>query len=392
MRSIMLAFACKQQYHALRAAAAAGHEVHVLGQDCARGLRLSRYCASYRNFDFDPLSQPIDAALTEITHWTRKLSADYILPSDIVSTRLLAALAERLPVPTCLLPDAACFDKLNDKWRFYRFCKEHDIKVPQTWLFNDMDKLKAAVHDGSVPFPFIVKPLGAMGGAGMYKIKEKADLVFLEAVKYKPFLVQKLIIGDDIGINILAHKGRIGAYSIQRNQDDRYIFIHHARLLEEVSRLVAASEFNGLANFDTMVERATGEIYLLECNPRVWMSIFASSVAGINFLKMSLNPESINFDRPQFIANKEVSRASTVNLLMKMITEFKGHKSVNYNLLKYNFADPVGKKFCWDRRYDDAALTPGSRGSIDHQVAVLAALSANDDLIKGPERPHVEIG
>jgi predicted ATP-grasp superfamily ATP-dependent carboligase len=346
----------------------------VLGQNCARGLKYSRFCSSYHTFDFDPLSQPVDEALAEITRWARKLSADLILPSDIVSTRLLTALAGRLPVPTCALPDPACFDLLNDKWRFYEFCKAHGVRVPQTWLFDDMDKLKAAVDEGSVPFPFIIKPLGAMGGSGMCQIREKADLKLLDAITYKPFLAQQLITGGDIGINIFANKGRIGAYAIQRNLPDKFAFIRYDQLLDEASRIAAASGFHGLANFDAMREETTGDIYLLECNPRVWMSIFASTVAGINFVKMSLNPDSVNFNNPQCIVDREVSRTSTMKMLGKLVTKSGPHKSADYNLLKYNLADPVGRRCCWQKEFDDAALVPGSPGSIDYQVTALAAL------------------
>ena len=376
MRAIMLAFACKLQYHVLRATAAAGYSVHVLGQGCAQGLKHSRFCSSYNTFEFDPLSQSLDDAHEEISRWARNLSADIILPSDIVSTRLLAALSGRLSVPTCALPDPAVFDMLNDKWQFYKFCKSHGVKVPQTWLFEDIGQLTDAINEGSVPFPFIVKQHDSMGGSGVVKINDKADAKLLDTVKYKPLLVQKLVVGEDIDIACIAYRGRIGAYAIKRYLPKKYVFVQHAPLLAEASRIIAASGFHGIAHFDAVREESTGDVYLLECNPRVWMSIFSCIVAGMNFVKMNLDPALLDFDNPPHIVGSEVdSQSSTVQLLAKLITEHNTNKSADYNLLKYNLADPVGKKYITQTRFDDGILASGSPGSIGHQTAFLARLS-----------------
>ncbi len=376
MRAIMLAFACRQQYHVLRAAAAAGYSVHVAGKDCARGLKYSRYCSSYHQFDFDPLTQSLDDALGEINRLVKNLSADLILPSDIISTRLLAALAGRLPVPTCALPDTECFDTLNDKWRFYRFCTEHGVRVPQTWLFEDTGQLKEAVLAGTVPFPFIVKPHDFMGGLNILRIADQSGLKLLDGLKYKPLLVQKLIIGDEVDISTLSNGGRIGAYAIQRNLPDKYIFVRNDQLLAEASRIVEASKFNGLAHFDAIMERASGNVYMIECNPRAWYSIFASTIAGLNFIKMSLDPGSLDLVNPQCIVDKEVPADKfSVKALVQLMTKFSFSKTY-CGFLKYTLADFTGRVLAWRALPDDSRLMPGSAGSVENQVEALAAISA----------------
>ena len=379
MRAIMLAFWCKQQYHTLRAAAAAGYSVHVLGRDCAEGLKYSRFCSSYHTFGFDPLSQSLDDALAEITRWAKQLSADLILPSDSISTRLLAAIADRLPVPTCALPAPGVFDMLDNKWQFYQLCKNNGVRVPQTWLFEDVNALKAALIDGAMQFPLIIKPVDFGASFGIHRIEDKTDLKALEKVQYKPIIVQKMITGKEVDISVIANKGRIGAYAIQRNlPTDKYQFIRHDPLLAQASRAVEASGLHGLAHFDAIEEASTGDVYLIECNPRPWMSIFASTVAGLNFIKLSINPESLDPATPFGLIDKEVDGGrSTKGLLKKVIIKLIKERHINkpdYNLLKYNLADPVGKKYCWRSRFDDLLLPPESPGSIQHQVASLAAL------------------
>jgi len=348
MRILMLAFSCEQPYHTLRAAAAAGHKVHVLARGGGENLKYSHYCASYHHFNFDPVSCSHDDALAEITRCVHEVSADLIMPTDINSTRLLTALAGRLPVRTPALPDAASFDMLNDKWKFYRFCKEHGLSAPQTWLFEDVDTLKKAIIEKEVPLPIIVKPVDSSGGIGIYQIKDKADLDRVDKVQYKPLLVQKMIVGEGIDISVLANKGRITAYAIQRNLPDRYLFIRQDALLTQASRAIEASGFNGLAHFDAILERETGDIYLIECNPRAWMSIFAALVAGLNFIELSIDDKSFDPAKPLCIIDKEVDDCGSTKMLlkkiiMKLIKERRLNKP-DYNLLKYNLADPVGKK------------------------------------------------
>jgi biotin carboxylase len=375
-RALLLAFACRQQYHVLRAAAAAGYSVHVLGKDCARGLKYSRYCAGYQDFNFDAVFQSPGAALAEITRHAERVKADVILPSDIVSTRLLSALAGHLPTPTCALPDPACFDMLNDKWRFYQFCREHGVRVPQTWLFEDAERLRAAVREGSVSFPFIIKPHNAMGGQGIHRIQNSADLHLLESAKYKSLLVQKLIVGDEIDISLLAHKGRIGVYAIQRNLPERYVFVRHEQLLAQAARAAEAGKFHGLAHFDAIEEKATGDIYLIECNPRAWYSIFAATVSGLNFIKLSLETEKLELDNPPCIADTYVPTSRSTLALVKKIIKKRGIDQAELRLLAYDLADPQGKRYSMQPSFDDMLLPPSSPGSVSGQIAALAAMGA----------------
>lgn len=367
MRVLMLAFSCEQPYPVLRAAAAAGYSVHVLGQQSAVRLKYSRYCSSYRDFNFDILSGSLDEALAVMARRIKEVSADLVLPADAVSTRLLVALAGRLPVPTPALPDAACFDMLNDKWQFHRFCMQHGLNTPQTWLFEDVNALKTALAAEGMPFPVIVKPLDCAGGFGIREIKNKADLKILDSVQYKPLLAQKLIeVEELVDISILAHKGRTRAYAIQRNLPDKYQFIRHDKLLAQASRVIEESGFQGLAHFDAVVEKMTGDLYLLECNPRPWMSLSAATVAGLNFIKMSIDPDSHDSAEPFCLVDEEVD-GSTRKLLKKVIMGLVKGRNTNkldHALLKYSFADPLGKKL--------------SRKIIsdEYQIGALAALRA----------------
>ncbi|HEU0217099.1 MAG TPA: hypothetical protein VFQ90_10585 [Stellaceae bacterium] len=114
MNGLMLAFSYTLPYHVMRVAAAAGLRVHVLGAGPARGLGASRCCRGYR--ETRSCGDP-EILLAEIGELIDRQRIDVVLPSDDVSTRMLAALADRLPVRCVPLPDLATFDLLNGKWR-----------------------------------------------------------------------------------------------------------------------------------------------------------------------------------------------------------------------------------------------------------------------------------
>lgn len=381
MNALMLAFAARQQYHAMRTTANAGYNIHMLGKYHAHGLKYSRYCKTFHELKFDAQLQPLEEALKEIDYWCKKLSIDTILPSDIVSTRLLIALADRLPVHTCSLPSEQSFDMFNDKWEFYQFCQKNNVRVPRTWLFNNIDELKEAISKNNLSYPFITKPKDGMGGYGICKIKSAEDLSLLNNINYKPILVQKLIIGQEIDISIVAHHGNIGAYSIQRNPHPKYIFLQHDDLLAQARIATESSKFHGLAHFDAMEEDGSGMIYIIECNPRVWYSINISDMCGINFVKMNIKTENLDTQNPKFIDEKQVvvGKKNILKLLLQLVKTFKISET-DWNFLKYSLSDPIGKYVAFLPRFNDGNLAAGAEKSIEKQAAQLSAIAKSSPI------------
>ena len=85
----MLAQSFQAPYRVMRCAAATGAKVFLFCNDEARSLALSRFCAGYRDFGFEPEPAP-DAAAAEIESFCRAHKIDMILPADAIATRLLA--------------------------------------------------------------------------------------------------------------------------------------------------------------------------------------------------------------------------------------------------------------------------------------------------------------
>jgi biotin carboxylase len=289
MNGLMVAFAFGLPYHVLRTATAAGLRVHVLGSGPSRGLRASRHCASYRRSAVGGNGErDHEILLSEIEEVVRRRGIDLVFPSDDVSTRLLAAVRDRLPVRSSPLPDLATFDLLNDKGNFTRFALDHGVRVPQGWCYASVDELRRDLMAGSLALPVTVKPTNQSGSRGVIHIREAGELGQLDEVDYRPVLVQRHIVGETIGISAICRDGKILAHATQRRDDRQFQLFANPDLVANVERLVAATRLNGPANFDAVLEDKTGLAYIVECNPRYWFTIYMSMIVGLNFFECAL--------------------------------------------------------------------------------------------------------
>ncbi len=287
---LMIAFAFTLPYHVLRTAAAAGVRVHVLGSGPSRGLRASRFCASYRKsrvrWDGEP---DHEAILDEIAEIARRRAIDVVFPSDDVSTRLLAAIRDRLPVRSSPLPDLATFDLLNDKGNFTRYALDHGVRVPQCWLYDRAEEVRRDLLAGALAFPVTVKPTNRSGSAGVIHIRGRSEMAQLDSVDYHPILVQRHIVGETIGISVVCRDGKVLAHATQRRDDRRFELFANPDLVRNVEKVVAATRLNGPANFDAVLEDSSGLAYIVECNPRFWYTIYLPMILGLNFLKFAVD-------------------------------------------------------------------------------------------------------
>src|SRR5579862_5216200 len=342
MKCLMVAFAFVLPYHVLRTATAAGHRVHVLGNGPSRGLRWSRHCASYSRSG-EAATGPAERLRDEIAACVGRHGIDIVIPSDDISTRLVAGLRGELPVPTSLIPDVATFDLLNDKARFTRFCAEHDVRAPQGWLFEDVAGLRAALAGGGVRLPITAKPTGRSAGIGVVHLREPADLAALDAIDYRPILVQRHISGETVGINVLCHDGEILAHATQRRDDDHFALFDNPDLLRNVERLVRATGYTGPANLDAVLEDGSGLAYIVECNPRFWYTIYMSMIVGINFVDLAMR------------GDRAPARVSPVVRLSLGDIARHPHRAsaLDWQMLRYHLSDPLPFAFQRRRVFDD---------------------------------------
>lgn len=349
---LMIAFAFTLPYHVLRTAAAAGVRVHVLGSGPSAAIRASRHCASYRRsqlrWDADP--DP-DMLLAEICAVARQRSIDVVFPSDDVSTRLLAAIRDRLPVPSTPLPDLAMFDRLNDKGNFTRYALDHGVRVPECWLYDRTEALRRDLADGRLALPVTVKPTNRSGSAGVIHIRDQREMAQLAAVDYRPILVQRHIVGETIGISAICRDGRVLAHATQRRDERRFELFANPDLVRNVERLAASVRLNGPANFDAVLEESSGLAYIVECNPRFWYTIYLPMILGLNFVAVALGAGNAPPGPPATLEKAEASLA-----LRSTLTRLWRASRADRAVAAYHLCDPLIYFLGRRKLIDDSAV------------------------------------
>jgi biotin carboxylase len=352
VNGLMIAFAFALPYHVLRTARAAGVRVHVLGSGPSRGLRASLFCASYRTSQVRWDGEPDhEALLAEIREVARRHAIDVVFPSDDVSTRLLAAIRDRLPVRSTPLPDLATFDLLNDKSNFTRYALDHGVRVPQCWLYQRADEVRRDLLDGTLAFPVTVKPTNRSGSVGVIHIRDERDVPQLGDVDYAPILAQRHIVGETIGISVVCRDGKLLAHATQRRFERRFELFAEPDLVANVERLVAAVRLDGPANFDAVVDRQSGLAYIVECNPRFWYTIYLPMLLGLNFLAVALPGSGREAGPPATIAAAEASLA----LRTTLANPWKA-RPVDRAVAAYHLSDPLIYLLGCSKLVDDSAV------------------------------------
>lgn len=370
----MLAFSFMQQYHVLRCARLAGFDVHVLGRDLAGAIRLSRHCATYQSMRWSPGRSDLASAVAEINAIIKQRSIDLVMPSDLLSTRLLIAASDRLSAPCVPLPDAERFDELHDKWSFAQFCSRHRLPSPATRVFATVREARLAIETGAVALPVILKPTNKMASSGVVVVEDLADLHKIDDLSYRPVLVQRFVRGQNCGLAIVCRHGEVVASSFQRHFDGGYEYCDHAGATALARQFARATRFNGIVHFDMIEADLTGELCLLECNPRVWYSMFALAVSGQNFVAVNAAGHAGCFMPDVATPNR---RVHVNTALLRRLLSWRKPARADLAMLRYYLSDPVPILCERMGLFKDYAPQSGwkGKGSLDEQVAAVMSLS-----------------
>ncbi|TFW10241.1 ATP-grasp domain-containing protein [Oxalobacteraceae bacterium OM1] len=266
----------------------------------AKGTKVMRFSSLWsRYIEMDFNGEDDEKFVALVNRMAAHCPGLLIVPADCDGTRLTNRVRERLTAGLVPTPNTATLNRFDDKWSFYQFCVEAGLNAPLSWLIDSKEGLDFQRVAASLGSPFVVKPLHEQGSKGVRVIRSEAACVRLvrdETYQHAPLIVQRFIRGSDLGLNLLAIDGTIRAAAVQRRlqpQDEvaPIQFIHNDYLLDCAHQIARASAYTGIMNIDARMDEATGTIYLLESNPRVWRSMAASVWCGLNFMAELIEPD-----------------------------------------------------------------------------------------------------
>lgn len=285
-----------------------GHEVLVAGNlDRNKLLRHHPMCRK-----FIPLVNTLeysgndDELVDEIINIVKKENIDVLLPSSFDCIRLASRYRKAFEAHCHLMPtpDLETISELDDKNRFYLFCKKHGIAHPASHLIEKQEDINSK-EALALSFPLILKPVLGSGEEGLqiFQSRSEMDSFFQnnreKATALLPALIQEMFEGEDIDFNGFAVNGVIKAWSVMRTtfyngkKPFRLTdYIEYDEVKNLGMEIVKHSNFSGPLNIDMRISKSDGRVYLIEVNPRFWARGPTSLMDGVNYVDVGIRTAS----------------------------------------------------------------------------------------------------
>lgn len=288
-------------YNILRSLKAMNARVYLVHDRRATSLSYSRRCKVVHATQ-DLASADPDQVLGIINDLHRRVGLDSVIASDVDSLAFLSKIKERLLAPVFPMADAGTLATLNDKWTFYKLCETAGVAVPKSHSIGCQAEFELAAVERELGYPVIVKPVNSYGQRGISILRDRA-----QAEEWKkscidhdqPVIIQEYIEGMDWAISVFAQDGIIkhwvswvcpsqldAAYGVGRFLATE--FRPRDDLFAMTQKIVAATGFSGVANFDARYDNQAGRMKMLECNPRFFNRMSAARLSGLDFVRPGL--------------------------------------------------------------------------------------------------------
>lgn len=253
---------------AVRQLRRAGHEVLVCDTFPTYPLRHSRDVA--RTFQIPPPRFEEEAFIQRLLSIIEEHGVEALVPTGeeiLYVARHRERLRER-----CLVV-AGRFEHLaewHDKGAFNQRLSTLGLPAPKTWPLESPSQLEALLREHG---RLIVKPAFSRFGQKTRLLRAGASLEGLDF--QQRLLAQQFIEGTELCTSSLVWEGALVAHVCYRPRyrfpggpGFYYVPEPHAGIRAWVQRFLEGTGFTGSLGFD-FIETAGGEVYALECNPRM---------------------------------------------------------------------------------------------------------------------------
>jgi predicted ATP-grasp superfamily ATP-dependent carboligase len=270
-----------------------GIKIYVLSTRKYATIRFSRFVTK---FIYRPENNNVSDWVAHINNVTEKYSIDVIMPvfetgiRKLVENRNLLIYASKVLIPKT--PEQ--FEIARNKWLLYLQLEKIGVPSPKSYdlIGGKLDSKELL----KLNFPALIKPKWELqgGGKGIRKLSNLRDLENFQRInKHKDyFFIQEYNKGKDLGCNVLCKDGEILAYSIQLGtlfQDQEFKpqigleMIQEDSVYKATQKLMKSLKWTGVAHIDFLYDQDKREFFVLEINPRYWLTLQASIISGVNF-------------------------------------------------------------------------------------------------------------
>jgi predicted ATP-grasp superfamily ATP-dependent carboligase len=265
--------------------------VHGFARHPAPLVRHSQFFDSFEEFKGEFKLKSWISRIGEIVAERR---IDVVLPISEFAIKTLSERRQTLSWAATLpqLPDPHTFGIATDKAKLAEFLGSHGLPHPPTVVVTT----GIPAHDrlSALEFPVLAKPPLSSGGIGIRRFESLEGLAdFLaEQPSDGRWVVQTLIEGRDLSVNVFCRDGQILAATVQQEikASSRPFespigieFRDDPTAMNVAKELIHELGWSGVANIDMRLSARHKIPMVLELNGRYWFSLLGSLNAGVNF-------------------------------------------------------------------------------------------------------------
>ena len=238
---------------------------------------------------------------------------DAIIPLADDGAEFLSKNKERIEAMgiVCAVPSFDVFNIANDKQKLMELCERNNLAHPKTRELNPNDLKPAADYVG---FPAMIKPNLSQGAKGIVRVGNMSELEAKFSSIYKQFgacTLQQYVDQPDYYYNVMMYRDKRGKIVGQTIIKIRRYFplkggtscysetVELPCLLKECEEVLSKLRWVGFADFDVLKDKHSGELKIIEINPRVPSSFQAAFAAGMDFGRIFM-ADIFNEPMPKF--------------------------------------------------------------------------------------------
>lgn len=228
---------------------------------------------------------------------------DTVIPLRDENTKLLCKYREELLNYTrFLVPDDVTFEKGFDKHQLMEICKIYGYPHPQTMIV-DGESLDGLDLD-ELLYPVLIKPNHTAGGRGMTLVQNKQELKERFSDIYKQYgacHLQTYIPAGGAQVEVQLYvdeKGQLVNSSViykyrwypeNGGSSSCAKSVKNDDIVQTLFHLLLDIGWVGFADFDTIEDPRTGELLIMELNPRLPACVKCVFEAGIDWAELIVN-------------------------------------------------------------------------------------------------------